>query len=73
MERTPVTSKSIRSLGFDQETGLGEVEFLNGSVYTVHGLAVETFNEMVAAESVGSYYARNVRNNYLHVKADPTQ
>lgn len=70
MERTPVSSSSIRSLGFDPETGVCEVEYQNGVVYQASGMTAEQFQAILAAESVGSYYARNIRNAFVHTRVE---
>jgi hypothetical protein len=61
MNRKPVTSSNIRSIGF--EAGAMEIEFTNGRVYRYTGPRVqEHYDGLMAAESVGKYFGANVRS-----------
>lgn len=62
MQRELVVSSNIKSIGFDN--GVLEIEFANGRIYQYWGQGAERhFEQMKKAESVGSYFAVNVRNN----------
>lgn len=62
MNRTPVTSSNIKSVGY--EDGTLEVEFSSGSAYAYRGpRAEEHYRELIAAASPGGYFARHVRND----------
>lgn len=62
MQRQPVVSSNIKAIGF--EAGVLEVEFVNGRIYAYSGQQAERcFEDMKKAASVGSYFAKNVRNN----------
>jgi hypothetical protein len=66
MERKPVVSSNIRSVGFDESTGKMEVEFSNGRIYEYEGdTARSHFAAMTDPNttSVGSYFAKQVRHD----------
>lgn len=70
MERTPVKSTSIRSVGWDPETSALEVEFHNGSVYRYDGVPAEKYHSLLEAESVGNNFANEIKNNHVHTRID---
>lgn len=60
MQRQPVTSSNIRSIGF--ENGAMEIEFTNGKVYRYTGPKVqEHYNGIMSAPSKGQYFGKHVR------------
>lgn len=68
MNRQPVKSSNLKSVGF--ENGTLEVEFGNGSIWQYQGVPAEVYNAMLAADSVGSYFAKNVRGTYESVRVE---
>lgn len=65
-DMTPVESTSIRSVGYDQQTGTLVVEFVNGSTYAYAAVPRETHRELLDAESIGAYFNRVVRPRYAY-------
>jgi hypothetical protein len=64
MERTPVSSSNLRSIGYDPETATLEVEFNTGAVYQYHGVPQEAFDSLMQAGSKGAYFNANIKNSY---------
>jgi hypothetical protein len=65
MNRLPVSSSSIISVGYDQALNVLEVEFVGGGVYQYHGVPPETFQELLSAESLGKYVNQIIKKrNY---------
>jgi hypothetical protein len=62
MNRTPVTSSNIKSIGYDPSTNVLEVEFSSGTVYQYADVPAQVYKDMSEADSVGRYFAANVRN-----------
>lgn len=62
MKRSPVTSSNIKSVGYEEKTTLLEVEFNNGKVYQYHPVPMNIYLEMVASESIGTYFNKNIKN-----------
>lgn len=71
MERTAVKSSNIRSVGYDSDQQLLEVEFGTGGVYRFENVPAEVHTQLMAAESVGSHFARRIRGKYTTKKVDP--
>lgn len=64
-ELKPVVSSNIAAVGYDEENQTLFVQFKGrDTVYEHPGVPRLTYEIMMAAESIGSYYARNVKKSY---------
>lgn len=61
MERIPVSSRNVASVGFDVESSTLEIEFTNGSVYQYHGVPENVHLAMMNAASKSSYLDQNIK------------
>ncbi len=72
MNRIPVSSTNIASMGFDANSSTLEIEFHNGSVYQYYGVPQHEYTELVAIAqsggSVGKYFNANIRNAYPYAR-----
>ena len=68
--RQRVESTSIRSIGYDAETGTLEIEFVSGGVYEYLGVPEKVRRELVEADSVGAYFTQYVRDRYFTRKLE---
>ncbi len=64
IERTPVESSSLVSMGFARQARILEVEFRSGAIYRYLGVPPAVFEEMKKAESKGRYFAQSIRGKY---------
>lgn len=64
MNREPVTSSNIKAVGYDPSTNVLEVEFSSGTIYQYADVPAQVYKDLMEAESVGRYFAANVRNVY---------
>ncbi|HEX9013035.1 MAG TPA: KTSC domain-containing protein [Anaerolineaceae bacterium] len=64
MERQPITSSSLRSVGYDQETKTLEIEFQTGKVYTYSEVPRKIYDDLMKAESRGQYFNHNIRDQF---------
>jgi hypothetical protein len=64
MERVKVKSSIIRSVGYDSETRLLEIEFKNKQVGRFINIPPETFERMMKASSIGGYFIEHIRDRY---------
>ena len=67
MERIPVFSDTIASVGFDETTEVLEVQFLNGVVYHYLGVSIELYAFLMASGNFNEIYfseksKENIRN-----------
>lgn len=63
MKRKEVKSSNIKSIGYDDKAHTLEIEFINGGVYHYHPISDEGYQALMASESKGSYFFKNIRNN----------
>lgn len=68
MNRTPVTSSHVVSVGYDPNTLTLEVEFNGNSVYQYFDVPETVHQELMQASSVGTYLHAQIYNNYRYVK-----
>ena len=63
MERKKVISSNINSIGYDEGTRALQVEFFNQKVYQYTPITQEGYSLLMNAESIGSFFAKNIKNN----------
>lgn len=61
MERTPVQSSSVSSVGYDRDSSTLEIEFLNGSIYQYFGVPESIFDGLMNAPSKGKFLDQFVK------------
>lgn len=61
MERQPVSSSSMASIGYEEASCTLEVEFLSGCIYQYFGVPADVHAGLMAASSHGSYFNTNVK------------
>lgn len=64
MERTPVTSTDILSVGYDPDKEVLEIEFIRGAVYQYFGVPIGVYEGIMAADSKGKFFHANIKNTY---------
>lgn len=67
MERKPVKSSNIKSIGYDAKTRKLEVEF-NSGVYSYDNVSPEKHSALMASESVGGYLHTHIKGKHEHKK-----
>jgi KTSC domain len=65
MDRLPIDSTLIRSVGYDFANSILDVELLpGGRVYRYFDVPLSIYNELMAADSKGSYFNESIRDLY---------
>jgi hypothetical protein len=65
MDRLPVDSSLIRSIGYDFPNSILEVELLpSGRVYRYFDVPLSIYSELMAADSKGSFFNESIRDLY---------
>jgi hypothetical protein len=64
MERAPVRSSNVYSVGYDPTRQTLEVEFHDGSVYQYYGVPRDVYLDLVNSPSIGSFLARFIKDEY---------
>ncbi len=68
MLRHAVVSTSIRSVGYDPDTEILEIEFQSGGVYQYIGVPRMVYEGLLVAPSHGRYFQEFVRERYPYEK-----
>jgi len=68
MERVPVTSSNVRSIGYDSDSQTLEVEFNDGSVYQYYGVPDNEHEGIMNADSKGKYLNSEIKKRYSYSK-----
>ena len=68
MQMQPVTSSSIAAIGYDAAHRELHVRFKHGGLYAYADVAPHAVAELMAADSIGGYFAANIRNSYNFTK-----
>ena len=63
-EMQMVDSSNVEAVGYDADNGAIYVRFLGGDTYVYSGADQGTFEELLSADSVGSYFNRVIKPNY---------
>ena len=66
MQRTPVSSSNIRSIGYDAPTSILEVEFDSGDVYQYFNVPEHVYRNFLVASSHGQFLNDYIRYSYRY-------
>ncbi len=68
MDRVPVSSTNLVSVGYDSDSQTLEIEFKGNSVYQYFGVPPHIYEELVNAPSKGSYHHQHIKDVYPYAK-----
>lgn len=68
MNRTPVTSSNLASVGYDASTQTLEIEFHNGGVYQYFDVPQGVVDALMSASSLGSFFHAQIRGVYRYAR-----
>lgn len=68
MNRTPVTSSNIASIGHDPVENILEVEFANGATYQYSDFDSAAFEAFSSSDSIGKYFHARIRGKFETTK-----
>lgn len=68
MVRKAVDSTTMRSVGYQAQRRILEIEFDSGAVYQVSGVPAMIYQELLRAESKGRYFNSEIRDVYPYVQ-----
>jgi hypothetical protein len=71
MERQPVSSSMVASIGYDLEEETLEVEFIsNGDIYQYFDVSFGVYHALVNADSIGEYMRIHILDKYDYSKVN---
>jgi hypothetical protein len=68
MDRTPVKSSNISSVGYDPETSTLEIQFKSGGIYRYAGVDSDTHTSLMGAESIGKFFHQHIVRGGFNVE-----
>ena len=71
MNRISVTSHNIYSIGYDSNSKVLEIEFDTYAVYRYYEVPEDVYEELMAAESKGSFLHKKIKGVYRYEQVDP--
>ena len=66
MNRQQVRSSNIRSVGYDDENLLLEIEFHRGGIYQYFEVPESVYQGLLQAPSKGTYFRNQIMDNYRY-------
>ncbi len=64
LERQPVKSRILRSVGYDDSTKILEIEFHTGLVYQYSGVPPKVYKDLMHSGEIGKYFSEKVRPKF---------
>ncbi len=64
MERQPVISSTIDSVGYDSVTAVLEIQFTQGDLYEYFMVPYSTYVSLLRASSKGRFFGDSIRSRY---------
>jgi len=61
MERQSVKSRILRSVGYDDNAKILEIEFNTGLVYQYAGVPAKVYADLMHSGEIGKYFSEKVR------------
>ena len=65
MDRVPVSSSNLVSVGYEPASETLEVEFRHG-VYQYYNVPQIVYEQLMHAPSIGSFFSTNIRNAFAY-------
>lgn len=68
MNRDPVASSTVASIGYDPASETLEVEFNSGGVYQYYNVPQVLADQLMQASSKGQFLHYNIKNSYPYAR-----
>jgi hypothetical protein len=66
VDRQPVGSSNIASVGYDDATETLEVEFFSGAIYQYHNVGSDMYEQFMASGSKGAFLNAHIKNAFAY-------
>ena len=63
-----IRSSSLAQVAYDRHQSILLVQFRDGTVYEYEGVPLQTYLDLLQADSKGAYFNRHIRTLYSHAK-----
>jgi hypothetical protein len=68
IERQPVISSDVASIGYDEASQILEIEFKATGVYRYFSVPKPVFDELMATPSPGKFFRQHIKGKYAWEK-----
>lgn len=68
---TPVNSTMLANVAYDMAGSLLEVEFRDGAIYQYSAVPEAIYQALIAADSKGAYFNRQIRDHFSYGRVRP--
>ena len=68
LNREPVESSNLNSVGYEPDTKTLEIEFHDGGIYQYFDVPEHIHADLMSASSHGKYFHANIRKNFRYEK-----
>lgn len=66
MNRDPVSSSNLVSVGYDENSQTLEIEFNNGAIYQYYNINFGLYNQFMQSASKGQFLHAYIKNAYAY-------
>ena len=73
MQRKPVSSSSVRAVGYDEGTHVLEIEFHNGRAYRYRHVPAAVHRLLLLAPSIGQFVNQQIRPRFDAERLDEAE
>lgn len=70
MRRRRVESSAVRSVGYDEQRHELEIEYAEGGVYRYSLVPRRSYEELLAAPSIGAYVAKRIKPRHAATEVE---
>jgi hypothetical protein len=64
LEKQPVKSRILRSVGYDDKTKILEIEFYSGLVFQYLGVPPKVYTDLMRSTEIGKYFTDKIRTRF---------
>ena len=68
MQRHPVHSSVLQSVGYDARRKILELEFREGGTWDYFNLSPRTYQRFMDADSLGNFFVKKIKGKYPELK-----
>jgi hypothetical protein len=70
VERQPVDSCNLKTVGYDTHLKNLEIEFHSGMVFQYQNVPSHIYANLLSAQSTGTFFTDNIKNRYRSKRLD---
>ena len=67
----PLLSTTLASAIYDSQQRVLQIEFRSGAIYQYFDVPENTYQELLTADSYGTYFNRNIRDAFAYLLVRP--